>query len=108
MTDNNKVMKKIIIFCLRKCDVDQLERELLNDMDFNSKFNAEAWGIHGDKLQYERDTVYKRFKTPTKDFKTKKAGQSFSASNILIATDVASRGLDVKDIDVVINYDMPL
>lgn len=31
ITDNNKVMKKIIIFCLRKCDVDQVERLMLND-----------------------------------------------------------------------------
>ena len=31
LTDNNKIMKKIIIFCLRKCDVDRLERLMLND-----------------------------------------------------------------------------
>jgi len=55
ITEKNKVMKKIIIFCLRKCDVDNLERMMLNDHDFNSRFYAEAWGIHGDKLQFERD-----------------------------------------------------
>jgi len=52
--------------------------------------------------------VYKRFKTPTKDFFITKDGKQVNACNVLIATDVASRGLDVKDIDVVINYDMPL
>jgi len=50
-------------------------------------------GIHGDKTQYERDYVIKEFKG--------------GRSNILVATDVASRGLDVKDVMYVINYDMP-
>ncbi len=50
-------------------------------------------GIHGDRTQYERDRVIKDFKDGT--------------SNILIATDVASRGLDVKDLKVVFNFDLP-
>jgi len=50
-------------------------------------------GIHGDKLQYERDQIIKDFKSGT--------------NYILVATDVASRGLDVKDVQVVINYDLP-
>jgi len=33
LTEGNKVMKKIIIFCLRKCDVDNIEREMLNDYE---------------------------------------------------------------------------
>jgi superfamily II DNA/RNA helicase len=49
ITEKNKVMKKILIFCLRKTEVDILEKLLLNDEDFNSKIYAEAWGIHGDK-----------------------------------------------------------
>ncbi|KAI9336226.1 p68 RNA helicase [Zopfochytrium polystomum] len=53
----------------------------------------DALGIHGDKRQQERDWVMHEFK----------AGRS----PILIATDVAARGLDVKDIRYVINFDMP-
>merc|ERR1712151_1244752 len=49
--------------------------------------------LHGDKKQEERDWVLKEFKE--------------GKSPILVATDVASRGLDVKDIKYVINYDFP-
>ena len=49
--------------------------------------------IHGDKEQWERTEVLNKFKS--------------SALKILVATDVAARGLDVKDIDTVINYDFP-
>jgi ATP-dependent RNA helicase DDX5/DBP2 len=49
--------------------------------------------IHGDKSQQERDWVLDQFRT--------------GKSPIMIATDVAARGLDVKDITVVINYDFP-
>tara|TARA_B110000285_G_scaffold217601_1_gene266135 strand:- start:135 stop:323 length:189 start_codon:yes stop_codon:yes gene_type:complete len=55
ITQVNTVMKKIIIFCLRKCDVDELEGLMLNDWDLNNEFYQEAWGIHGDKLQHDRD-----------------------------------------------------
>lgn len=42
-----------------------------------------------------------------KDFFDRKGDTKVFKTNILIATDVASRGLDVKDISVVLNYDMP-
>jgi ATP-dependent RNA helicase DDX5/DBP2 len=54
-------------------------------------YNARC--IHGDKSQQERDWVLKEFKEGT--------------ANLLIATDVAARGLDVKNIQYVVNYDMP-
>uniref|UniRef100_A0A8C0YBX8 RNA helicase n=1 Tax=Cyprinus carpio carpio TaxID=630221 RepID=A0A8C0YBX8_CYPCA len=52
-----------------------------------------AMGIHGDKSQQERDWVLNEFK--------------YGKAPILIATDVASRGLDVEDVKFVINYDYP-
>jgi ATP-dependent RNA helicase DDX5/DBP2 len=83
-----KVMdgSKILIFAQTKRDGDQLTREMRLD-------GWPALCIHGDKKQEERDWVLKEFK----------AGKS----PILVATDVASRGLDVKDIKYVINYDFP-
>lgn len=77
---------KIIIFCNKKRTCDYLETEL-------NRKGFKAVAIHGDKPQYTRDRIIS-------DFKSVK-------SNILIATDVAARGLDVKDIKVVFNYDFP-
>ena len=49
--------------------------------------------LHGDKSQQERDYTMQQFKS--------------GALRVLVATDVAGRGLDVKDVGVVINYDAP-
>ncbi|KAE8021522.1 hypothetical protein FH972_007406 [Carpinus fangiana] len=76
---------KIIIFCSTKKMCDQLARNL------SRQFGAAA--IHGDKSQGERDHVLSQFRT--------------GRSPILVATDVAARGLDIKDIRVVVNYDFP-
>ncbi|KAJ6799468.1 putative DEAD-box ATP-dependent RNA helicase 14 isoform X3 [Iris pallida] len=76
---------KIIVFCSTKRMCDQLARNL------NHQFGAAA--IHGDKNQSERDSVLSQFRSGN--------------SPILVATDVAARGLDVKDIRVVVNYDFP-
>ncbi|KAK8928492.1 DEAD-box ATP-dependent RNA helicase 14 [Platanthera zijinensis] len=76
---------KVLIFCSTKRMCDQLARTLAR------QFVAAA--IHGDKSQGDRDRVLNQFKT--------------GRSPILVATDVAARGLDIKDIRVVINYDFP-
>ncbi|RYR07211.1 hypothetical protein Ahy_B05g074522 isoform A [Arachis hypogaea] len=76
---------KIIIFCSTKKMCDQLARNLAR------QFGAAA--IHGDKSQSERDHVLNQFRT--------------GRSPVLVATDVAARGLDIKDIRVVVNYDFP-
>ncbi|ONM27467.1 DEAD-box ATP-dependent RNA helicase 40 [Zea mays] len=76
---------KIIIFCSTKKMCDQLARGI------GRNFNAVS--IHGDKSQAERDNVLNQFRT--------------GRASVLVATDVAARGLDIKDIRVVINYDFP-
>ncbi|KAK4774988.1 hypothetical protein SAY86_009923 [Trapa natans] len=76
---------KIIIFCSTKRMCDQLARNLARHVG--------AAAIHGDKSQSERDSVLNQFRT--------------GKSPVLVATDVAARGLDVKDVRVVINYDFP-
>ena len=48
--------------------------------------------IHGDKQQKERDWVLNEFKR--------------GSTTILVATDVAGRGIDIKDVSLVLNYDM--
>ncbi|MDD3379529.1 MAG: DEAD/DEAH box helicase, partial [Candidatus Methanomethylophilaceae archaeon] len=77
---------KAIIFCQTKKMVDILEERLID-----LKYRTEA--IHGDMPQSKRERVIKDFKNDETD--------------ILIATDVAARGLDIDDISYVINYDMP-
>lgn len=91
--------QKIIIFCQMKRGVDELERNLKNDQTLRrNNIKLEARGIHGDKQQFERDRIFAAFKKPI-------AGSD--TTNILIATDVASRGLDVRDISIVVNFDLP-
>lgn len=77
---------KAIIFCQTKKMVDILDERLT---DYGYKVKA----IHGDMPQSKREKVLK-------DFKDDKL-------HLLIATDVAARGLDIDDISYVINYDMP-
>jgi len=77
---------RTLIFVDTKKMADSLCRQLRQ-----SGINALA--VHGDKSQQERDWVVNEFK--------------MGKAPIMIATDVASRGLDVKEIAFVINYDMP-
>lgn len=77
---------KILVFAETKRGADNLTRDL----------RMEGWpalSLHGDKKQEERTWVLDEFKQ--------------GRNPIMVATDVASRGLDVKDIRHVINYDMP-
>ncbi|XP_040576214.1 ATP-dependent RNA helicase p62 [Lepeophtheirus salmonis] len=78
--------KKVLIFAATKIRVDQLVRKL-------KYWNFVVDGIHGDKTQAMRTRALDKFRS--------------GRINILVATDVASRGLDVNDIKVVINYDFP-
>uniref|UniRef100_A0A2K6D9E6 Probable ATP-dependent RNA helicase DDX5 n=1 Tax=Macaca nemestrina TaxID=9545 RepID=A0A2K6D9E6_MACNE len=77
---------KTIVFVETKRRCDELTRKMRRD-------GWPAMGIHGDKSQQERDWVLNEFK--------------HGKAPILIATDVASRGLDVEDVKFVINYDYP-
>ncbi|KAG8176233.1 hypothetical protein JTE90_021337, partial [Oedothorax gibbosus] len=77
---------KTIIFAETKRKVDELTKKMRRD-------GWPAMCIHGDKSQPERDWVLNEFRS--------------GRSPILVATDVAARGLDVDDIKFVINYDYP-
>lgn len=78
-------VKRALIFCNTKKSVNFVEKHLRDDFRVDS--------IHGDMTQKVRDKVMNKFRN----------------GNIamLVATDVAARGLDIDDVDVVINYDVP-
>ncbi|MDD6208127.1 MAG: DEAD/DEAH box helicase [Clostridiales bacterium] len=78
--------KLSLVFCNTKRGVD----ELVEDLKGRGYF---AEGLHGDMKQVQRDRVMKHFR----DGKT----------DILVATDVAARGIDVDDVEAVFNYDVP-
>lgn len=82
----NTINGKIIIFRRTKFGVDKLEQTLL-------KNGYTVASIHGDKSQGVRNKAIE-------DFKSKKA-------SILIATDVAARGIDITNVDAIINFDIP-
>jgi len=78
--------QKILVFVGTKRMGDQLSNRLCGE-----GFRAAA--IHGDKEQWQREQSLQDFK--------------FGKITILVATDVASRGIDVKDLTLVLNYDFP-
>lgn len=82
----NTIKGRIIIFRRTKFGVDKLENTLL-------KNGYKATSIHGDKSQNLRNEAIEKFKT--------------NKANILIATDVAARGIDISKVDAVINVDLP-
>jgi len=75
-----------MIFCNTKKMVDELTEELI-------KSGFRASGIHGDMKQSQRTQVMNGFKN--------------RSTEILVATDVAARGIDVTGVDAVFNYDLP-
>ncbi len=75
-----------LIFCRTKVDVEKLANRLID-----RGYQAEA--IHGDISQYQRERIMRKFKS--------------KRTNILVATDVAARGIDIQNLTHVINYDLP-
>ncbi|MEO0043795.1 MAG: hypothetical protein RL329_3243, partial [Bacteroidota bacterium] len=93
--DKYSVLKRIVdsnpgifglIFCRTKADTKEIAEQMMRD-----GYNSEA--LHGDLSQNDRDRVMNRFREGT--------------LQLLIATDVAARGIDVNDISHVINYGLP-
>ena len=82
----NNIQGDILIFRRTKFGVDKLEKSL-------KKNGYKVKSIHGDKTQSAREEALNKFKN--------------KHVNILIATDVASRGIDISDLDAVINFDIP-
>ncbi len=75
-----------IVFCRTRRETKEVAAKLIND-----GYNADA--LHGDMSQSQRDDVMKRFRN--------------RHLQLLVATDVAARGLDVTDLTHVINYNLP-
>ena len=82
----SKKLQRVIIFCSRKSSAKVLSKEL-------KKLGMLVEDIHSDLDQNNRVQVLT-------DFKNKKL-------NILVATDILSRGIDIEDVELIINYDVP-
>jgi superfamily II DNA/RNA helicase len=80
-------LKLVIVFCNTKRRADSLAKSLRNN-------GLKAEPIHGNLSQNKRNAVLAAFKK--------------GDLNLLVATDVAARGIDVNDVDAVINYDVPM
>ena len=77
---------KILVFVRTKVRAERVEKAM-------ARVNIDTISIHGNKTQDERTKVMQDFKD--------------GKSNILIATDVTARGIDIPDVNYVINYDLP-
>jgi len=82
----NKDINQILVFSRTKHGADRIVRNL-------QKNNIEAAAIHGDKSQNQRQRALQSFK----DYKVR----------VLVATDIAARGIDIDKLSYVLNYDIP-
>lgn len=82
----SRAMSQVIVFCKTKLSADQLARDLKRD-------GHAAEAIHGDKAQSARLETLEKFK----------AGEV----KVLVATDVAARGLDISELPYVVNFELP-
>lgn len=82
-----KAMETVIVFTQMKYSADKLSRHL-------QKAGIETGVIHGNRSQQQRESALQRFKN--RDIR------------VLVATDIAARGIDVSQLECVINYDLPL
>ncbi len=78
--------QNILVFCNTKVETQEVADNL-------SAAGIDALAIHGDLEQYQRTDVLVRF--------------SNKSCSVLVATDVAARGLDIKELEMVVNYDIP-
>lgn len=81
-----KQINSLIVFCARKTTVREVSKII-------EKLDYEVAAIHSDLEQSERENILRKFKN--------------KQLNILVATDILSRGIDVDGIELVINYDVP-
>ncbi len=96
---SNPEFFRVLVFCETRFDVDRVESQLNNSKRDGKKYTkgkrkprvAEA--IHSDKTQRIRERALERFKK--------------GEVQVLVATDIAARGIDVEDVDHVINFDLP-
>ena len=80
-------LKLMLVFCNTKRKVDEVVQQMI-------EMGYKADAIHGDLNQSQRNNVLSKFK--------------HGRINIMVATDVAARGIDVDNVDAVFNYDLPL
>ncbi len=78
--------KNVIVFCNTKLECDELAKKLQDK-------KIDALALHGDMEQYDRNDVLVQF--------------SNNSCAVLVATDVAARGLDIKELSMVVNFDLP-
>lgn len=86
LEDKSKAFSSVIIFISTKQKVKELERDL-------QRAHIKAKAIHSDLDQQEREDVLLQFRS--------------KSLQVLVATNILSRGIDIEDIDLVVNYDVP-
>ncbi len=79
-------MKQVLVFVRMKRDANRLARELVRD-------GIEATAIHSDRTQGEREQALQEFKD--------------GKATVLVATDIAARGIDIEELPYVVNYELP-